>query len=208
MDFLKAVKNLPSAFVSSIFHEKWVKENKLRPSDVFKAQIDLRTMTWKDMLPMLDSQMTKEMQKKENRPCIRPIASEHACEIEITGATGIPLPEDAPNFRRDDIVKRAVRIGIFNQSTKEYMANAVQVEADWEPSKEDVWSFKKSENIMGYLNPVVFRSTKRDNLDLQNTMFIFEFVIYYKSRDSNEELSCGWAGIDLQSVIDKNLSSF
>ena len=51
-DFLKALKNMPSAFVPSVFYNKWVKENKNRPSDVLKAQIDLKTMTWKDMLPV------------------------------------------------------------------------------------------------------------------------------------------------------------
>ena len=36
-DFMKALKNLPSAFVPSVFHGKWVKESKNRPSDVLKA---------------------------------------------------------------------------------------------------------------------------------------------------------------------------
>ena len=85
MDFLKALKNLPSAFVKSVFYEKWVKENKNRPSDVFKAQIDLRTMTWKDMLPMLESSIPHGQQqlyqKKDNKPHIRPVPSQYACEI-------------------------------------------------------------------------------------------------------------------------------
>lgn len=37
IDFMKALKNLPAAFVPSVFHQKWVKDNVLRPSDVFKA---------------------------------------------------------------------------------------------------------------------------------------------------------------------------
>ena len=36
-DFLKALKNMPSAFVPSVFYNKWVKESKNRPSDVLKA---------------------------------------------------------------------------------------------------------------------------------------------------------------------------
>ena len=36
-DFMRALKNLPSAFVPSVFRDKWVKENRCRPSDVLKA---------------------------------------------------------------------------------------------------------------------------------------------------------------------------
>jgi len=36
-DFMKALKSLPSAFVPSVFHNKWVKESRNRPSDVLKA---------------------------------------------------------------------------------------------------------------------------------------------------------------------------
>ena len=36
-DFMKALKNVPSAFVPSVFHQKWAKEGKYRPSDVLKA---------------------------------------------------------------------------------------------------------------------------------------------------------------------------
>ena len=39
-DFMMAIRKLPSAFVASVFHTKWTKENKNRPSDVFKAQLD------------------------------------------------------------------------------------------------------------------------------------------------------------------------
>jgi len=61
------------------------------------------------------------------------------------------------------IVKRAVRIGIFNAAKKDYLANAVQVEARWEASAEDKWLFNKT-NVS--LNPVLFRSTRKDNIDL------------------------------------------
>ena len=62
IDFMKAFKTLPSAFIPSVFTSKWVKESKLRPSEVLKAQLDPRTMTWKDMLPVLNEELTPEMQ--------------------------------------------------------------------------------------------------------------------------------------------------
>ncbi len=36
-DFMLAIKSVPSAFVPSVFHKKWVKESRNRPSDVLKA---------------------------------------------------------------------------------------------------------------------------------------------------------------------------
>ena len=37
VDFMKALKNVPSAFVPSVFYQKWAREGKFRPSDVLKA---------------------------------------------------------------------------------------------------------------------------------------------------------------------------
>ena len=73
VDFMKAFKTLPSAFIPSVFTNKWIKESKVRPSEVLKAQLDPRTMTWKDMLPVLSEELTLEMQQPANRPKIRPI---------------------------------------------------------------------------------------------------------------------------------------
>ena len=125
-DFLKALKNMPSAFVPSVFYGKWVKENKNRPSDVLKAQIDLKTMTWKDMLPVNPDSLTPELQSVANRPKIRPIQTTIGCEIQLESAEGIPLPEHTEGlFDRNMIVKRAVRIGVFDLAKREYLANAV-----------------------------------------------------------------------------------
>lgn len=191
-DFMKALKNLPSAFVPSVFHQKWVKESRNRPSDVLKAQLDPATMTWKDMLPVTNDHLTQEMtQNRDMRPMIRPIETQHGCEITLEGAQGIPLPNNGKDFDRANIVKRAVRVGIFDSQKKEYFANAVQVEAGWQANTEDKWIFSKN-NVS--LNPVLFRSTRKDNLDLDHSQFVFEFVIYYRSSGSpNTELCCGWA---------------
>ena len=124
-DFMKALKNVPAAFVPSVFHQKWAKEGKVRPSDVLKAQLDPRTMMWKDMLPVFTEQFTQEqLTNKANQPKIRPMVSQYECEISIESASGIPLPENTADFNRSSIKKRAVRIGIFNANKKEYFANA------------------------------------------------------------------------------------
>ena len=43
---------------------------------------------------------------------------------------------------------------------------------------------------------MLFRSTRREELDVANTKFIFEFVIYYKKDNQDHELCCGWAGTE------------
>ena len=115
--------------------------------------------------------------KKEFTPTIRPIESQYGSEITLEGAQGIPLPPTTKEFDRNMVVKRAVRIGIFDSKKKTYISNAVQIEAKWEQKAEDKWNFTKSNTS---LNPVLFRSTRKDDLDLQAMQFIFEFVIYYK----------------------------
>ena len=198
-DFMKAISSLPSAFVPSVFYKKWVKESKNRPSDVLKAQLDPFTMTWKDMLPVITEHLPREMSAPTTRPKIRPLASLLGCEITLENATGILLPQNSQDFKRENIMKRAVRIGIFDSVKKEYIANAVQVEATRQDNAADKWNFAKNNTTS--LNPVLFRTTRKDGLDLSNTKFIFEFIIYYKKEIpqkgfQNTELCCGWAATE------------
>lgn len=60
LDFAKIFNNLPQSFVPSFYAEKWQGQRKNLPSSGLKAQIDLKTMGWKDMLPLLTEQMTAE----------------------------------------------------------------------------------------------------------------------------------------------------
>ena len=94
---------------------------------------------------------------------------------------------------------------MFDSKKSDFIANAVQVEATWQASAEDKWIFPKT-NVS--LNPVLFRSTKKDDLALDGISLIFEFVIYYKKGNQNLELSSGWAKTDDLNVANRNLSNF
>ena len=205
-DFMKALVDIPSAFVPSVFHNKWTKENKNRPSDVLKAQLDPRTMTWKDMYVVgaQENDLPPEMQDPKNKPKIRPIPSVNSCEISLESAQGIPQPKDSEEFHRDMIMKRAVRVGIFNSATKDYIANAVQVQADLQKNTEDKWVFPKTDIS---LNPLIFRNTASSQLDMEKTKFIFEFVIYYKKGAKETELCCGWAEQECSAVINRSATT-
>ena len=60
LDFLKIFNGVPKSYTNSFFTTRWVKEKRNLPSSVFIAQIDPRTMLWKDMLPVLTEMLTSE----------------------------------------------------------------------------------------------------------------------------------------------------
>ena len=113
MDFIKAFSSMPASFVPSSFTEKWAAKKHL-PSSTMKPQIDPRTMMWKDMYPAHVDQLPKEQQKPDFRPEFRPIESLHGVEIVLEGTAGIILPDNSPSFNRNDVVKRAIRVGVFD----------------------------------------------------------------------------------------------
>jgi hypothetical protein len=70
-------------------------------------------MGWKDMLPLLTEQITPEYHKQGIK-IIRPIPTSFGCQITIDSAEGVPLPAEGKDFDRQNIVKRVVRVGLFD----------------------------------------------------------------------------------------------
>ena len=53
----------------------------------------------------------------------------------------MPLPANS-QFDRSQIVKRAVRVALYDTTKKEYIANSVQVNAIYRQDQaEDIWQF-------------------------------------------------------------------
>ena len=67
-------------------------------------------------------------------------------------------------------------MGLYDSAKKEFVINAVQVNAIYNQSDEDIWKFNEwKENGM---NPVLFKTDNKD-LYCKGTLFlIFELVIY------------------------------
>ena len=131
MDFLRAFNSMPQSFTQSFFMERWNKAKKNLPSSVFKAQIDPKTMLWKDMMPVLTEELPPAMMKPETRPKLRPVPSSLGSTITIEGAEGVPLPVQSAEFDRNNIVKRVIRIGLFDKVKRELVHNSAQVVAEW-----------------------------------------------------------------------------
>lgn len=72
-DFLKVFNSMPQTFTPSFFTERWTKNQRNLPSSSFRAQIDPKTMLYKDMAPVQTEMLTSEQMKAENRPRLRPV---------------------------------------------------------------------------------------------------------------------------------------
>lgn len=206
MDFVKAFGSMPNSFVPSVIGSKWNKEKKALPSSVFKPQLDSKTMTWKDMSPVDLANLPPELQKAGNTPRLRPMQTSLGAEIFLEFAEGVPLPADSSNFKRDSVIKRVVRIGLFDASKRDFIANSVQIDAKWSAAQEDKWIFNARDTSGG--NPILFRSTALACLDKTQVCVIFEFVLYIKTAVnknnaqifSSKEVSCGWAMTNLDTL--------
>lgn len=101
-------------------------------------------MMWKDMMPVLTEDLTKEQQTKDNRPRLRPVPTLLGSQITLDGAEGVPLPAQSSEFDRNNIVKRVIRVGLFDSIKRELIFNTAQVVATWNQTNEDVWTFNNS----------------------------------------------------------------
>jgi hypothetical protein len=178
LDFLKAFNQMPATFTPSFFAERWTKTKRNLPSAVFKAQLDPQTMLWKDMAPV-------------NQPRLRPVATVLGAQITVESAEGVPIPASSSDFDRQNIVKRVVRIGLYDKANHDLIANSCQVLAEWTPANEDVWTF--SSTAPGSLNPVLFRTTQKEDLNRQHVVLIFELVVYVVVQNKTTEMTAGWA---------------
>ena len=83
------------------------------------------------MYPVISEMLTPEMQKPDNKPQFRPMESKHGIEITLESAEGIILPKNSDTFKRDSVLKRAVRVGIFDEINQQFVASIIQ-----EPSEQ------------------------------------------------------------------------
>lgn len=157
LDFLKVYNKMPASFIPSFYHERWAKSRKNLPSSVFKVQIDAKTLLWKDMMPVVPEQLTPDQASKpENRPRLRPVQSLFGSQITIEGAEGVPLPVDAED--RENIMKRVIRVGLYDTMKQDLVYNSTHVVATWSSKQEDIWTFNKTDAAS--LNPLLFRTTQ------------------------------------------------
>jgi hypothetical protein len=225
-DFLKSFKNMPAAFGPSFIGERW-RARDLLPSSVFKAQIDLQTMLWKDVLPVKTEELPPDLRAPGKQPHLRSTTTSLGAGIQLVQAQGVPLPTSAGQggkdkaYSDDHILKRVVRVAIQTsghghghkgKSGKEgrkhqpkLVHNTLQIPARWRKGAEDVWEFD-GEKVQSLLRSFVFRTTHKDDLDKGNNheRLLFELVVYVKQgrkQGPPTEMSCGWCELHLSDLV-------
>jgi hypothetical protein len=108
---------------------------------------------FKDMVPNFSGQGSY----------LQPVDSAVACEISFDQADGVPIPAELLS-KPEMIVRRAVRVGMYDRVHHKLTLNAAQVAAEWNAAEPGQWTFKNT------LNPVVFRSTPEDGLDTKENL--------------------------------------
>ena len=115
--------------------------------------------------------------------------------MQIETADGVPAPKEIESKGKGTVIRRALRVGLFNETERKLTFNCATITADMKPDKQSLWNFTSAEN------PVLFRSTPADNLtaNIKNYKFIFELVVFVKHENSRtkeietKQYSCGWA---------------
>jgi hypothetical protein len=74
-------------------------------------------------------------------------------------------------------VKRAVRVALYDDESKEFIANACQVNVLYnEKESQDEWKFPSwTDNGM---NPILFKASQKEEVTKPSISMIFEMIIY------------------------------
>jgi hypothetical protein len=91
VDFVKCFKNMPTNFVPSFVDELWSCGRLNLPSCVFKAQVDPKTMLWKDVRQINNDDL--RIVEKNFKPKLRPMEISIGGLISIDKCEGVPLPK-------------------------------------------------------------------------------------------------------------------
>mmetsp|Transcript_16478 Transcript_16478/g.25433 ORF Transcript_16478/g.25433 Transcript_16478/m.25433 type:complete len:134 (-) Transcript_16478:1060-1461(-) len=125
-EFVNTFKNMPTNFVPSFSEERWNKLRSNLPSSVFKAQVDPRTLLWKDTRSANNKGFSSDGRRQNLKDIgILPFATTEGGLILVNGASGVPLPRvgERSSFKDEDIVKRAIRFSL--EETTDDLKNIV-----------------------------------------------------------------------------------
>jgi len=71
---------------------------------------------------------------------LQPLESLIGCEITLESAEGVPMPKEAKD-QNSAIIRRAVRIGIFDKVKRKLIFNYAMVKAEWNEKEPGLWTF-------------------------------------------------------------------
>jgi len=83
---------MPTNFVPSFTDERWTKQRANLPSSVFRAQVDPKTLLWKDTRRGLNTGANTGNTRQNFQPAVMPMSTAQGGLMILKGATGVPLP--------------------------------------------------------------------------------------------------------------------
>lgn len=128
----------------------------------------------------------------------------------------MPIPEANLVNRSSNITAREIRVCLWSKLRGEFVGNTLTFGADWRSDYEDRWTFNSSNHgDSGQSNWKVygsksaknsdfilrFTNLKPDDREIDNLQLIFEFVVYIVYKETELQMTCGWASADLSDML-------
>lgn len=163
-EFVKFLKKFPTHFEES-FTTRLYRNKKIMPSSAFTSFI----------VPH-DEESVQAGKKVASDPTIKTTEPIIAAQITFEATKGVPYPEE-DKFEMTSILKRVVRVSIFDFDKSKFIGNSTYVVAKLNDKNKDQWKFNPIKQ--SGTNPILFRTDDITHKD-RNIHLIFEFVIYCK----------------------------
>jgi hypothetical protein len=131
-------------------------------------------------------------------------------------ATGVPIPEENLVHRANHISAREIRVCLWNKLRGEFVGNTLVFGANWSEQYEDRWTFNSSnhgDNGMSDQRTFNSKSAKNtdfvlrftdlnpDDREVDSLELVFEFVMFVIHKDTELQMSCGWASAELRDML-------
>jgi Ca2+-binding EF-hand superfamily protein len=189
LDFVKIYKGLPRHFIPSFIFESH-KMGRNLPSFGISPTLDNTGLQFKDLT----------YTTKANRLNIPTYLKQNDVAaggyISFQLATGISIP-DPTLIPRESILKRVLRVSMFDEKRQELVGNSCYLEGTWKQELEDRWVFKNPADSDSY--KIAYKASSEN--DLKTLSIIFEFVVVILGDNMVSELSCGYAKTNLESTL-------
>jgi hypothetical protein len=78
-------------------------------------------------------------------------------------ATGVPIPDESALDRKQNIVGRLLKMGLFNNSKNLFFGNTLSITCKWSEDYEDRWNFI-DDNRYNFNNNILIRYNNQEEM--------------------------------------------
>lgn len=190
--FISVYNGLPKNFIPSFIREQH-KLLKLLPSSMLIPKRDITGTLYEDIEPV--QQQNNQTVNTSGKNYLAPKESRINAKIFLGTATGVSSPHEGLFTNPDNklkIICRTLKIVLYNQNTKQFISNALSIDATYNKDYQDRWYFE--DDSKKFNNNIIIRY---NGTEIQNVVVVFEFVIVIQRDNVTTETSCGWTSIPI-----------